>query len=92
MATNLHKLYLARHAKVLITERGSQWGDLISMLRAQDTASKGVGAASPTYFMYARKDEQGAMRLDPDRERCVRVRGQCARADDHLPYHAKGYC
>ena len=90
MAAALLRLYYARHAAVLFVERGSQWGDVITMLRAATSSEHGA-QAQPTYVMHA--SHGGQLELErTDGERCVRVRGRCVQTD-RVPYHFVGhYC
>ena len=79
MEANLARLYTARHAPLLVLERGSQWGDLIAMLRRE--------RHQPTLYVAG----CGAhLAFDDVTERCVRVRGRCARPE-RVPFgRAKG--
>ena len=87
MVANLLKLFYARHAAVLVVERGTQWADLIAMQRAAESTDD---ATRPTYYMHASR--AGELRVHRDDARCVRVRGQCVQTD-RVPYSvSKGYC
>ena len=67
MAENLLRLYYARHAKVFLVERGTCWGDVITMIRSKHD--------EPTVTMQA--GPSGELLVEKARKDCVRVRGTC---------------
>ena len=73
MEANVLKLYYARHSRLFICEAGSQWCDLVTMLRTE--------AGLPTLIASASTNGTGIVFEEAHRERCVRIRGRCVRPD-----------
>ena len=74
MEANVARLHEARRSALLVLEMGTQWGDVISMMRRE--------RSQPTVRFAGCG---GRLLLIEDDERCVRVRGRCARPDQ-VPY------
>jgi hypothetical protein len=76
MAENLLRLYYARHARLFLVERGTCWGDVVTMIRSHRRL--------PTLTMQA--TASGELRLEGVPRSCVRTRGTCVDTTKRFPY------
>ena len=81
MAANLLRLYYARHSRLFLVERGTCWGDLVTMMRSRDSM--------PTMTMQA-ITTTSELDLEEAPRHCVRIRGTCVDTTKPFPYRQTG--